>query len=389
MTYESIDKLQLVLSEEVFGYTKDKKKAAGRALGTIVEIITYYLLNEWGLANYLLIERKLPEFGNNEITHNVEFSLHPKKTLLTDTVPSTILPISRSKIIRNSDYLKDIVKEYDKKKAQQLLFSKQGSLITRNGCLMGTKENMVIIALLNSIEDDKANISIAELYVHPFAIIECKRVGVEEGMKKGPQTIEKAKQGAYVARSISSLQKIRDSDGNLYGASPRTDGSFYLKLYQDLIKEVIASSDYDLLRNFVLTIGITSNHGNWFTSENKNKELQVLCQSYDWLLFLEDRGICKFIQDLILNPLQEYKPVKDAFYSSYGPKKIINQFTKVNINYKADQKIKQYFHSNMNDIKNWFNILTPIGKNLDDLKNQIGTLKSKDWFEFINEQNEA
>lgn len=29
-------------------------------------------------------------------------------------------------------------------------------------------------------------------------------------MKKGPQTIEKAKQGAYVTRTASSLQKIRE-----------------------------------------------------------------------------------------------------------------------------------------------------------------------------------
>lgn len=44
MPYESIDKLQNALGEKVFHYTKDRKKAAGRALGTIVEIISYYLI---------------------------------------------------------------------------------------------------------------------------------------------------------------------------------------------------------------------------------------------------------------------------------------------------------------------------------------------------------
>jgi hypothetical protein len=34
------------LALEVFGHTTDAKKAAGRALGTIVEIITFYLLKE-------------------------------------------------------------------------------------------------------------------------------------------------------------------------------------------------------------------------------------------------------------------------------------------------------------------------------------------------------
>jgi hypothetical protein len=36
-------------------------------------------------------------------------------------------------------------------------------------------------------------------------------------MRKGPQTIEKAKQGAYVARSVSSLQKFRLQNGEVQG----------------------------------------------------------------------------------------------------------------------------------------------------------------------------
>jgi hypothetical protein len=41
MAYESEDKLQKVLAHEVFNHTKDPKKAPGRALGTLVEILTY------------------------------------------------------------------------------------------------------------------------------------------------------------------------------------------------------------------------------------------------------------------------------------------------------------------------------------------------------------
>jgi hypothetical protein len=44
MAYESVDQLQKVLAVKVFHYAKDAKKAAGRALGTLVEIITFYLL---------------------------------------------------------------------------------------------------------------------------------------------------------------------------------------------------------------------------------------------------------------------------------------------------------------------------------------------------------
>ena len=79
MSYPSVDKIQKILTEEVFHYAKDKKKAAGRALGTIVEIITFYSLKTWGFERNMAIEKPLPEFGNNDITHNVEFSLHPSR----------------------------------------------------------------------------------------------------------------------------------------------------------------------------------------------------------------------------------------------------------------------------------------------------------------------
>ncbi len=51
MSYSSIDKIQKVLAQSVFQHTLDKKKAAGRALGTIVEIITYYLIRQWNLSS--------------------------------------------------------------------------------------------------------------------------------------------------------------------------------------------------------------------------------------------------------------------------------------------------------------------------------------------------
>ena len=51
-------------------------------------------------------------------------------------------------------------------------------------------------------------IHVAKQYYSPFAMVACKRVGVDEGCKKGPQTIEKAKKGAYVAQMTYSLQKV-------------------------------------------------------------------------------------------------------------------------------------------------------------------------------------
>ena len=62
--YKSIDALQRELANGAFAYAADPKKAAGRALGTFVELITFYLLKSWGLEQYLAIERGLPEFAN-------------------------------------------------------------------------------------------------------------------------------------------------------------------------------------------------------------------------------------------------------------------------------------------------------------------------------------
>lgn len=71
------------------------------------------------------------------------------------------------------------------------------------------------------------------------------------------------------------------------------------------MEEVIASQDAALLQDFVLTVGVVSNHGNWFTAEDHNKELKVLAQSYDWLLFLTDHGLAEFVSELLLNPTPE------------------------------------------------------------------------------------
>ena len=81
MAYPSVDRLQNILAKEVFHYAKDVKKASGCALGTLVEIITFYSLKSWGLEHHIAIERPLPEFANADITHNVEYSLHPATTL--------------------------------------------------------------------------------------------------------------------------------------------------------------------------------------------------------------------------------------------------------------------------------------------------------------------
>jgi hypothetical protein len=100
MPYESVDALQRALTRDIFHYARDAKKAAGRALGTLVEIISFYLIKSWGYEKHTAIERRLPEYANPEITHNVEFSLHPSYELVSFQLPKSELPLTT----RNSSY---------------------------------------------------------------------------------------------------------------------------------------------------------------------------------------------------------------------------------------------------------------------------------------------
>ena len=377
MSYPSVDQLQKVLTEQVFHYAKDSKKAAGRALGTLVEIVTFYALKSWGFERHVAIERKLPEFANDEITHNVEYSLHPAVPLAQIDFSRDLLPLTTTKISKNEKLAGvGITKETLKKST---LLNKK--LLLRNSCTVADMQHDFLNAYLDNLGDDAGKYSVVSLRQRPFAIFECKRVGVEEGMKKGPQTIEKAKQGAYVARTVSALQKIRLSDGSLGGLIQKRDGSFRYGNYYKLMAEVIASDDPELLSRFILTVGVVSNHGNWFDhkSQNHNKELKVLAQSYDWLLFLTDDGVAQFIDELLFHPTQELSAAREAFLASYTGKKGKNQFTKKQLSLQADAALQSYFNSRKKVIASWFNIIAPSGKGLDVLKEELDTLKKKNW----------
>lgn len=375
MSYASIDAIQNALKDDVFSHAKDAKKAAGRALGTMVEIISYYLLREWGLVSNISIERGLAEYGNPSITHNVEFTLHPlilnEKLSLDKT-----LPITSTKI------LNAITSNFSFDKKSNTLLDKSETV--KNACTIAENQTYIILASIDSVSNNNVNICIYMQHKKPFAMFECKRVGVEEGNKKGPQTIEKAKQGAYVAQNTSSLQKIRNGKGDKLGIIYDADGMPIVKPYAELIDTIINGSDTNLLKDFTLSVGIVSNHGNWFTSDNQNKELKVLSQSYDWLLFLTDNGLATFVNDLLLKPSRKYEAVQKAFQDSYKEGKKNNVFTKVKMREDAHFALCEYFHSNINSIEKWFNIIAPEGNlQVTDLKKQLFTLKNKDWEDIL------
>jgi len=109
----------------------------------------------------------------------------------------------------------------------------------------------------------------------------------------------------------------------------------------------------------------------------------VLAQSYDWLIFLTDAGLAKFITELLLKPKPLLKPAKKAFLASYAKektkKKAKNQFTKVQMNYQADQVLQKYFRDNARRIEKWFNVIQPPKGRMKTLKVELSQLRGKDW----------
>lgn len=178
MAYDSIDALQKALARIVFHYARDPKKAAGRSLGTLVEIITFYLLKSWGLERYTAIERGLPEYANPEITHNVEFTLHPSFELASLRIPCDEVPLTTKKLA-----LKVQARDWTApSKAQQLLSRK---LLLRNACVIHEDAARLMVAYLGKPTETDYSVFVHQLVSHPFAVVECKRVGVEEAPRRG------------------------------------------------------------------------------------------------------------------------------------------------------------------------------------------------------------
>ena len=368
MAYQSIDALQNALADSVFSYTTDRKKAAGRALGTLVELVTFYTLRAWGLRDHIVIERHVPEFANSDILHNVEFSLHRATHRQVIQASSMTLPLTTNKLKKQVTALEQMTL-----KQTQFLTSKR---VKRNACVLQDGQTEITVVNLDSFASSRQQMTLCTLHPEPFAIFECKRVGVEEGMKKGPQSIEKAKQGAYVARTVSSLQKVRSRDGQHWGLIEEEDGTFRRGLYSDLLDELIDSPDINL-PGFILTVGVVSNHGNWFTSENPNKEMAVLAQSYDWLLFLTDSGLSQFVEGLLLNPIRRYAAIRDTFLASYSGKSGSNRFTKVQIGLEADGALWDFFAEHSGEVDGWYNVISPSGRDIEGLRNSLLSLANK------------
>jgi hypothetical protein len=73
------------------------------------------------------------------------------------------------------------------------------------------------------------------------------------------------------------------------------------------------------------------------------------------------------------------KPARVAFLASYKARKPKNRFTKVQMDYKADQVLSSYFSTNISRIEKWFNIIAPKRGDIAQLKTELSKLRDKDW----------
>ena len=365
MQPNEIEEVQGRLAGSVFSHTDSPRKAAGRALGTLVEIITYHLLLSWDLKDSISIEVPLKEYANHEISHNVEYALHGIRKKYNVSVPTlhTHEPITASAIKKSLYQTHGI--DIGEVRSSALLSK---SLI-RNSCHLSKSRDVRWIANY----DSRGKVTVTMQNPHPYMILECKRVGRDARHGKGPQAIEKAKQGSYVARMASCLQRIRDPKGSdmeiIYD-----DNGYTVAPYDEMLQGII-HSEGRIPPNFVLTVGVVSNHGNWFTVENQNKEMKVLARSYDWLLFLSDHGLAHFVDDVVLSG--KYENIKKAFLKSYAKGKTYNQFTKTRMNLEAHRELKSYFSSNATEAEKWFSVIAPAGSSLDTLRSQIDALRTR------------
>jgi hypothetical protein len=188
-----------------------------------------------------------------------------------------------------------------------------------------------------------------------------------------------------VARAVSSLQKVRSRKGEILGVLEAPDGTLRSGPYRTLLRELLDGRELRPLVDFILTAGVVSNHGNWFTLENHNKELRVLAQSYDWLLFLTDEGLGRFIQHLLLEPAKDLTAVREAFHASYSRSASGTRFTKVRMDVDADAALRTYFFQHAQDLDGWFNVISPVRGTLRRLRSELGRLRGKRWKELLGQ----
>lgn len=161
--YASVDALQNFLAAEVFHHAGSGKKAAGRALGTLVEVITFYLIESWGLRHSLVIEKALAEYGYPEITHNVEYTLHPVLQTSRHRFPIGMASISGNRLRRS------IQESSGVEPLQGPATSLLSGGILRNCYVVHRPDGRLVVAHLERKTRDATVVRLATLHDKPYA----------------------------------------------------------------------------------------------------------------------------------------------------------------------------------------------------------------------------
>lgn len=363
----SVDEVQRELEKSIFVERRDAFKATGRALGTIQEIIVYFLFEVYNIGERLFLEYPLPEYGRPDIVHNVEFSIHPLVS---------IEPIEYSgRVNKNIQFPKELKKNFKEqikkiKTSVTLIeknreFDRETRII--NPCFIRNINEWTYDKIFKAgYVEDTSGLFITNLS-KPISFIECKRVGLETGTTTGPQTIEKAKQAAYLALRCSKLQKIITSD-DILGFLDLKD-RFICRPYEELWSEILDKKDVELLNGVVRSIIFLSNHINWYLNDIEKKDLHILKQSYDWTIWIEDKALAEFVKIFILPE----GIIRNVFYKNYVQRsKGGTFFTKNRLDNEVYRILYSYFRRNKEEIaRNWLTVLSPEEKTFIDLINEI------------------
>lgn len=218
--------------------------------------------------------------------------------------------------------------------------------------------------------DDEDELKITNLSIDPVMFIECKRVGLEEGTTTGPQTIEKAKQAAYVALKSSKLQKIVH-EGQFLGVLADNDSLEY-DTYEQLWNRLLEEENPEKLKGVTRSVLFVSDHGNWFPGGEEGKDIKILKGGFDWVIWVKDDGLIQLIQDLLIDD----ESVKNAFTKSYDPDRSGQSLlTKGRIEKEARDSIFSYVDNHRDTIiEEWFEVLESENKTFNDLIEETNKL---------------
>lgn len=364
----SIDEIQKKLQKDIFKDRVDAKKAAGRALGTIQEIIVWFLLEVHGLGIRTLLEYQLPEYANADILHNVEFSIHPLRSIDSLSLIGTknmSIKLPSEIIKRHSKQKKNLVPSVTVLERHRQ-FGNEVRVI--NPCFVKNLVDWNYDEVYLGRYKNKDEGELVTISKTPIAFVESKRVGLEEGTTTGPQTIEKAKQASYIALRTSKLQKIFHA-GEILGVMVLSDGTKIVDNYEKLWSDLIKKGDINALRGVVRSIILLSDSINWYVKGVEKKDLHVIKQSYDWTIWMEDEGLISFVENFLLTD----GVIRDVFYKNYVERKKGGTFfTKNRMDNEAYSVLFSFFQKNHEKIeKTWLKVLAPKDKTFDDMVKEL------------------